>query len=151
VLLIRERDREREGFPWSHGQIAGESPAGTGEIPDRALTLEQASVVRDGTLRGEVTVRTNCEGRRGLAGRRIVGREQVNCKEGLGMMVFIGGQLQRSFTRSLGGHGYRMVKGLENRVRKLDLVRRLRRAYQVDILPDAWSLQASVFRSQIAP
>jgi hypothetical protein len=34
------------------------------------------------------------------------------------MMVFIGGQLQRSFTRSLGGHGYRVVKGLENRVRK---------------------------------
>ena len=34
------------------------------------------------------------------------------------MMVFIGGQLQRSFTGCLGGHGYRVVKGLENRVRK---------------------------------
>jgi len=28
-LLIRKRDREREGFPWSHRQITRESSPGT--------------------------------------------------------------------------------------------------------------------------
>jgi len=26
VLFIRELDRKRESFPWSHGQITGEAP-----------------------------------------------------------------------------------------------------------------------------
>jgi hypothetical protein len=29
-LLIRKRDREREGFPWPHGQITRESLPRTG-------------------------------------------------------------------------------------------------------------------------
>ena len=37
ALLIRECDGEREGFPCSHGQIAGKRPAGTGAIPHGAL------------------------------------------------------------------------------------------------------------------
>jgi hypothetical protein len=28
-LLIRERDSQREGFPWAHRQITGEPPAHT--------------------------------------------------------------------------------------------------------------------------
>jgi hypothetical protein len=62
TLFIRERDREREDFPWSHGQVTGKSPAGRGEIPDRALTLEWSSVVRDSALHGEATVGTKRKG-----------------------------------------------------------------------------------------
>jgi hypothetical protein len=80
VLLIRERDREREGFPRSHGQIAGESPAGTGEVPDRALALEWPSVVADSAVHGEATVGPNREGHGGLAGRRILGEMRTRAQ-----------------------------------------------------------------------
>ena len=72
-LLIRERDSQREGFPWSHRQITGESPAGTGEIPDRALALEWTRVVCGGAVHGEAAEGTDRERHRGLAGRRIAG------------------------------------------------------------------------------
>ena len=59
MLLIRQGDGQREGFPWTHGQITRESSPGTGEIPDRALALEWPSVVRHRELYGEATVGTN--------------------------------------------------------------------------------------------
>jgi len=64
ALLIRGRDYQRKGFPWSYGQVTGETPAGTGDIPDRALWLEWTSVVRDVALYGEATGGTNREGHR---------------------------------------------------------------------------------------
>lgn len=39
-LLIWQRVGKRERLPWSHGQIPRGSPAGTGEIPHGAHTLE---------------------------------------------------------------------------------------------------------------
>jgi hypothetical protein len=45
-LLIRERDGQREGFPWTHGKITRESPPGT-------LSLEWARVVCNGALQGK--------------------------------------------------------------------------------------------------
>lgn len=63
-LFIQECDRERQGFPWTHGQIIRESPAGPGEIPDRALALERASVVGGGALNRNATVGANGEGHR---------------------------------------------------------------------------------------
>jgi len=71
-LFIRERDGQREGFPWLHGQIPRESPAGAGEIPDCAVSVKGARVVGDGALQREAAVGTNGEGHEGLAGRRIV-------------------------------------------------------------------------------
>jgi hypothetical protein len=44
--------------------------------PDNALSLEQASVVRDSAVHGEALVETKREGHRGRAGRRIVGGMQ---------------------------------------------------------------------------
>ena len=67
-MLIRQRDGQRERFPWSHGQITRESSAGTGEVPDRALSLERTRVVRDSALHGEALVETKREGHGGLAG-----------------------------------------------------------------------------------
>ena len=51
-------------------KIARVRPATTGEIPDRALTLEQTGVVCDGALHGEATVGTNRDGRGSFAERR---------------------------------------------------------------------------------
>jgi hypothetical protein len=59
VLFGGERGRERMGFPWAHGQITRESPAGTGEIPECALALEWSRVVCDEALDGEATEGTN--------------------------------------------------------------------------------------------
>jgi hypothetical protein len=73
ALLIRKCDGEREGFPWSHGEIAGQSPPCTREIPDRALALKWTCVIRDGALHWKATVGTNREGHEGLAGWRILG------------------------------------------------------------------------------
>lgn len=39
-LLIGQCDGHRERFPWSHGQIAGETSGGTQEIQDCALALK---------------------------------------------------------------------------------------------------------------
>src|SRR6266850_753952 len=72
-LLIRKRDGQREDFPWTHGQMTGESPAGTGEIPDCAVPVEGTSVVRDSALHWEATVGPNREGHGRLAGRLILG------------------------------------------------------------------------------
>jgi hypothetical protein len=66
-LLIRECDNEREGFPRLHGQITGETPAGTGEVPDCAVAMEWASVLRDGAWHREAAVGTKGEGHGGLA------------------------------------------------------------------------------------
>jgi hypothetical protein len=44
ALLIWTRDSQREGFPWSHGQIPSESPAGTREIPDGALAWKEPAL-----------------------------------------------------------------------------------------------------------
>ena len=71
-----QRDGQREGFPWSHGQIARESPPSTREIPHGALALEGPRVVRDGALHGKATEGANREGHGGLAGRRIVGGQR---------------------------------------------------------------------------
>src|SRR5437879_2592 len=70
ALLVRQRDIQREGFPWTHGQINREASTGTGEIPDRALALEWPSVVDDRTLHRESTVGTNREGHGTLAESR---------------------------------------------------------------------------------
>ena len=72
-LFIGQRDGQREGSPWSHGQIARKSPARTRQIPDRAMALEWSSVVRDSAVHGEALVETDREGHGSLAGRRIVG------------------------------------------------------------------------------
>ena len=61
-LFIRQRDSQRECFPWSHGEITGETPARTREIPDSALALEWSSIVGDSALDREAG-----EGHRGLA------------------------------------------------------------------------------------
>ena len=37
-LIIGQSDGQREGFPWSHGQVSRESPGDTREIPDGALS-----------------------------------------------------------------------------------------------------------------
>src|SRR5262245_50016500 len=66
---------------WSHGQITRESPADTGEIPDRALSLERPSVVRNGAVHRGATGGTNREGHRGLAGRRIIGGKRRMAQE----------------------------------------------------------------------
>ena len=72
-LRIRQRDSQRERFPWSHRQIAREAPTCTREIPHSALSLVQASVVRDRAVYGEVLVETKRKGHRRLARRRIAG------------------------------------------------------------------------------
>ena len=80
-VLLFGRDGQREGSPWSHGQIARETPVGTGEIPDCALALEGGRVVCNRALDRQATVGTNGEGHRGLAGRRIYcGRRRINRK-----------------------------------------------------------------------
>ena len=45
----------------------------TGEVPDGALTLEWARVVRDAAVHGEATGWTNREGHGSLAERHILG------------------------------------------------------------------------------
>lgn len=62
-LLIRQRDGEGEVFPWSHGQITRESPAGTRQVPDGALAIERTRVVRDRALHREAAEGTNREER----------------------------------------------------------------------------------------
>jgi hypothetical protein len=69
LLLIRQRDGQRKGFPWSHGQIIGESLAGKREIPDRALALERTRLGCDGALHGE-TGQNPDESRRASGPRR---------------------------------------------------------------------------------
>jgi hypothetical protein len=44
------------------------------------LSLEQASLVRDGAVHGEALVETKREGHRGLAGRRIVGGRRTTAQ-----------------------------------------------------------------------
>ena len=56
ALLIQKRDGQQDGISWSHEQIARETPAGTGEIPDRALSLTWPRVVRDGALHSKASV-----------------------------------------------------------------------------------------------
>jgi hypothetical protein len=58
-VLLYGRDGQREGSPWSHGQIARETPVGTGEIPDCALALEGGCVVCNSALDRQATVGTN--------------------------------------------------------------------------------------------
>ena len=82
-VLLFGRDGQREGSPWSHGQIARETPVGTGEIPDCALALEGGRVVCNRALDRQATVGTNGEGHRGFAGRRIVGGEGSTARRGL--------------------------------------------------------------------
>lgn len=53
ILLIRECDGARNGFSWSHGQMARESPAGTRKIPDSAVALERTHVIEDGAWHPE--------------------------------------------------------------------------------------------------
>jgi len=53
------------------------SPAGTGEVPGSTLPLEQASEVRDGAVHGEALVETKREGRRHLAGRRMLRNDGI--------------------------------------------------------------------------
>ncbi len=65
LLVIRERNSQRKGFPWSHGQIAGERPAGTGAIPHSVLALEWAIVACDGAVYGEAMEGANREVHRG--------------------------------------------------------------------------------------
>jgi hypothetical protein len=72
ALFIRQRDGQRECFPWSHGQITGETPAGTRKVPYSAVALEWPQLVGDSALHREAKEGTNCNGHRGLAGRVIV-------------------------------------------------------------------------------
>ena len=67
-LLIRKRHGERQRFAWSHGEIAGESPAGAGEVPDRAMALEWPVVIGDSALHGEAAEGTKYEGHESLSG-----------------------------------------------------------------------------------
>jgi hypothetical protein len=83
TLLIRQRNGQRQRFPWSHRQIPGKSPAGTGKIPHGALPLEWPGIVGDGALNRESTVGTNGEGHRGLATRHIVGGGQRIAQEAM--------------------------------------------------------------------
>ena len=48
--LIRERDGQREGFPWTHGKITREPPPVQRKVPHGALPLEWARVVCNGAL-----------------------------------------------------------------------------------------------------
>ncbi len=73
VLLIRQGDRQQEGFPWLHCQVTLDPPAGTRETPDYALASKWTSILRNGALHREATVGMKCEGHGSLAGRRIVG------------------------------------------------------------------------------
>jgi hypothetical protein len=85
ALLIRKRNRQRKGFPWSHRQITRKSPAGTGEVQS-VLALKQTSLVG---LTGEQTGKQRWgESRRAWGPRRedqfSVEGEGLNRKAGLG-------------------------------------------------------------------
>jgi hypothetical protein len=74
AFLVRQIDGQGTRLPNSQRHIAQEFPPVHRKIPDRALALEGAIVVRDGALHGEALVETKREGHEGrLAGRRIVG------------------------------------------------------------------------------
>ena len=79
-LLIRQRDGQREGSSWPHGQIIGESPAGTRDVPHDALALERPGVIRGRALHGETAEGSNREGHSGLAGRPIVGETRTKAQ-----------------------------------------------------------------------
>ena len=53
AFLVRQIDGQGTRLPNSQRHIAREFPPVQRKIPDRALSLEQASVVRDGALHGE--------------------------------------------------------------------------------------------------
>ena len=67
ALLIRKRNRQRKGFPWSHRQITRKSPAGTGEVHS-VLALKQTSVA--GLTGGKTGERRWGESRRAWGPRR---------------------------------------------------------------------------------
>ena len=67
----------------AHRQITCESPAGIGEIPNRALALKRSSVICDGALQAEASVATKCEGHGNLAERHILGRKGATVQGGV--------------------------------------------------------------------
>ena len=70
-FLDRQIDGQGTRLPNLQGNIAREFPPAQRKVPDRALSLEQASVVRDGAAHGEAAVRANREGHGGLAGTQV--------------------------------------------------------------------------------
>ena len=85
ALLIRKRNRQRKGFPWSHRQITRKSPAGTGEAHS-VLALKQTSLV---DLTGEQTGKRRWGKSRRASGPRreaqfSVEGEGLNREAGLG-------------------------------------------------------------------
>lgn len=66
-----------------YGNIAREFPPAQRKVPDSALSLEQASVVRDGAVDGEALVETNRERHEEPRRERIVGEGQSNRKAGV--------------------------------------------------------------------
>ena len=57
-MCIRQRDRHREGFSWTHRQVTGHATARTGHIPDSSVSAEGTNVISDGALHGEGVVGT---------------------------------------------------------------------------------------------
>ena len=66
-ILIRKRDGQRKGFPWSQKQITRESSPSTQEVPHGALVLEWSRVVCDSPVHREATIGAQHEGYRSLA------------------------------------------------------------------------------------
>jgi len=71
AFFDRQIDGQGTRLPNLQGNIAREFPPAQRKVPDRALSLEQASVVRDGAAHGEAAVRANREGHGGLAGTQV--------------------------------------------------------------------------------
>jgi hypothetical protein len=70
--FIRQIDSQGTRLPNLQENIAREFPPAQRNVPDSALSLEQASVVRDEAVHREALVETKREGHERLAGKYIV-------------------------------------------------------------------------------
>ena len=73
AFLVRQMDGQGTRLPDLQRHIAREFPPVQRNVPDGALSLEQASVVRDGAVNRGATVGTNREGHGSLTGKLILG------------------------------------------------------------------------------